>query len=286
MRNPPTASKPPLAVDGERKDENERRAQRDGLLRRAEHPKIAAEHQIPQGALELHEREHSVEVVEDVVMRSQLDHGENSDHGPGYRDELEKHFHTATALKRRRRQVVDENETQEERQRLDDVRPVCADPTRIRDLGAENTNQDEGKRTIESRADEPNPRVDEKRSPPYQHAEGDDHSIELEVEREACPEADSGQSAQRERRPGSVRSSGPSRRLSGERCDDAATASNRARTLTSRALRTPRESAARAPAPAITASWCVRYPEARAHQSARITSPCASRRHVLRALPP
>ena len=102
-----------------------------------------------------------MEVVEDVVVRSLFIHRERPHRCHGDRDELEDKHHVATALKGRGRQVVDEDEAQEEHQRLDDVRAVRAHATRIRDLRSENTTDDERQRAVEGRTHQTNPRVDE-----------------------------------------------------------------------------------------------------------------------------
>ena len=263
---PPTAAQPSREVYGERKDENQRGAQSDGLFRRARPPEDCrrasrygkAPSNAGTGARRGGGRKRCSAFDSSTTAK-------NSDHCPGYRDELEKQFHAATALNGRSRQVVDENETQEERHRLDDVRPVCAYPTRIRDLGGENTSHDQGERAVESRT-------------PSRTRE----STRSEAAQTSTQSATTTRYSSRlnGRLPGSrYRPIGTKRtttRISAikrsqptvvERASatTATTASDRARTLTSRALRTPRESAARAPAPAINANWRCGYPEERTH---------------------
>src|SRR5262245_60048057 len=105
-------------------------------------------------------------MVEEVEVGPQFVDRASPNHRSAQREQLEQEEEPATTADRRRDQVVDQDEAQEERHGLHDVRSVQSYPTWIRDLRRERRYEQERQRAVEDRSLETDVRVDQERHHP------------------------------------------------------------------------------------------------------------------------
>ena len=183
---PPALPVAPREVDGERREHHERGAQRDRVLRRAEHPKLrrADRWKPPTSPLVAEERHDDREVVEHVEARPGLDDREDRhDRAPG--DEAPREEvgvveppHAADG------QVQDDDEAEEEHQRLVDLRGRLATRAGVHDDRRDGAAEDDCERRLEAGPAESDARIDEQRADPADDEQRDHEAVELELERQ------------------------------------------------------------------------------------------------------
>ncbi len=121
-------------------------------------------------------------MVEDVVGRARLDHGEDADDRCADNERLEEKVDLSPLAHDADEQVEDEEERAEEHQALDHLRLDCADTARVDDGGADGREEDQEHRALEPARPEADPRVDEQRRHPADDDEQHDEPVGLEVE--------------------------------------------------------------------------------------------------------